>query len=106
MCSRRALTTAVSLIRQLPAQGLEIDDESVDALAGQREEKVRPIQVSQLGSTLLGDLALRIPVNGRRKPELSGKLVRRASQGGTDLCGYRELDRHLRDLKPFRLPQS
>jgi hypothetical protein len=51
--SGEALATAVSVIRHLPAQGFEIDYESVDAFAGKSEEKVRPIQASQLGGTLL-----------------------------------------------------
>src|SRR4051794_4235075 len=95
--SGEALATAVSVIRQLPAQGFEIDHESVDAFAGKSEDEVRPIQTSQLGGTFLRDLALRVPVNGRRKPKLSGELVRRAVQGSADFCGERELDgRHVK----------
>jgi hypothetical protein len=78
---------AVSLIRQLLAQRLKIDHERVDAFASESEEKVRTIQASQLGGTFLGDLALRIPMNGRRQPELSGQLVWRTPQGSKDLCG-------------------
>jgi hypothetical protein len=88
------------VIRQLPSQGFEVDHESANAFSGKSEEKVSPIQVSQLSCTLLGDSPLRIPMNGRRKPKLSGQLVGRAAQGRTDFCGYSELDSHLRDLKP------
>ncbi len=84
--SGEALQIADSLIRELSAQGFEIDHESVDPFTREGEKKVSAIQASQLSGTLLRDPASRVPVNRCREPELVGQLMRRAPQGSEDLC--------------------
>lgn len=70
------LTIAGLLIRQLSPQRLEVNNESIDAFAGEGEEKVRSIQARQLSGTLLGDPSTRVPVDRRRKPDLVRQLMR------------------------------
>ena len=72
-----------AITQGLRQRGIDVLTAHEDGAAQFDDEQLLE-RATQLGRTLLGDFALRIP-NRCRKPKLSGQLMGRAPQGSTDL---------------------